>query len=226
VAHDAQSEISPVPTPVIADPASKRWQVTLRSLFLLMAAIAVWTAFSINRERTKELTARIAVMRPLARELMIDDESKITGVKLEELWFDENRWEVYLPKGEYRLCLATRGIDFTGLPPVLTSARIESGRHQLGLEQTQSATGWQIKALWDGSAVLSAEEPLEWNPNVGSSGASEFTSSTQMDPNSPAVFFRRRFMKKDDRGGSATPVEPTEGVMLWIERVPSPKTVR
>jgi hypothetical protein len=194
-----------------------RWQVGLRTMALLLAAIAVWMTYFINRRRNPELEARIAVMRPLAHELVVDDASKIAAVKLEELWFDDNAWDVHLPNRDYRLCVATRGIDENGMPSVLKSVRLKPGRHRLAVAVKKEKSSWRIAVDWDGGNVIDVAEPLDWNPDVGSSGGGVFSTSTQFDDRSAAVFFRRRFMRKDDRGSHSAD-GPTEGVMLWIER--------
>ncbi len=101
--------------PATKGPRRQRWQVGLRTLILLVAAIAVWTTYFLNRHQNAALEARIKTMLPLAHELIADDPKKVAVVKLEENWFDENRWDIFLPDGEYRLCLAMRGIESDGL---------------------------------------------------------------------------------------------------------------
>ena len=190
-------------------PDRKRWQVGLRTVFLLLAAIAVWMTYFLNRRHNAALAARIAVMRPMARELAIDDEGRIAVVKLEELWFDENRWEVYLPDGAYRLCLATRGIEQNGLVPAVKSARLGAGRHFLALEQQRVESGWRVTATWDGTGRLTVEEPAGWDPGSGSSGGGSFSVSTQLAADQPVVLFRRIFSRPVGKGQSRTPLEFT-----------------
>src|SRR5687767_2789880 len=135
------------------------WQVRLRTLFLVMAAIAVWTAFFTNRQRIASLESRIAAMRPLTRELIVDDENAIAVVKMEELWYDENRWEIHLPSGQYRLFLATRDIAEQGMAPAAKKSKLVSGgKHQLALEQREEKGVRQVKVTWDGVILLTAEE--------------------------------------------------------------------
>src|SRR4051812_6583864 len=94
-----------------------RWQFGLRSLILMTAALAAWLTVFVNRRFNETLESRIQVMRPLAHVLEIDDPSKVAIVRLEEYWYDDHRWEVYLPAGQYQVCLATREIDNNGLAP-------------------------------------------------------------------------------------------------------------
>jgi len=190
-------------------------------LFLMTAVIAVWLTVLISREKNKALEAQIATMRPLARELVIEDPSKIAGVKREELWFDDNRWDIHLPAGQYRLCMATREIDQTGFAPVGKSERIEAGRHGLELKPQQTGTGWQINVIQDGANRLSLEETKDWDPKSNSSGGGQYSLSTQLPADEPVVLFRRRFMRPvgTSKTLTAAPSVPCEGILLWIEPV-------
>jgi hypothetical protein len=200
-------------------PAPKRshWQIGLRTILLFMAAIAAWMTYVANRQHNAWLRQRITALRPLARELVIDDETQIAVVKLEELWYDENRWELYLPPGEYRLCVATHNIDRNGLAPVVTSTLLKSGRHSLALEQAEDQAGWHARVTSDGSGRLVVDEPKVWNPGHGSSGGSQISVSTQLPANQPAVLFRRVYMRPFGKGGAQSPSGPSNGILLWIE---------
>jgi hypothetical protein len=195
---------------------SKRWQVGLRTLFLLMAAIAVWMTVIINRRQNTYLEARIRAMRPLAHELLVDDASKIAVVRMDELWMDDNRWDLHLPPGSYRLCLATRKVDDKGLPDAVKTVPIPSGRHRLALEQRQDGDLWHIRVLLDGAELLAVEETKDW-ASSSSTGGGDYSLSQQLPPDRPAVLFRRRYMQTDAQGRSQTPTVPSEGLILWIE---------
>lgn len=193
-------------------------QVSLRTLLLLTAAVGVWVAYFKNRHDTADLAQKITSMRPLARELFVDDPSRIAVVKQEERWYDQNDWKVYLPPGEYRLCLATQNIDEKELAPINQSVSIDPGTHDLALEQTRiQDKAWRIVVMVDGEEVLRVEEPAGWNAGHGSSGGGQFSNSTQLPAHEPVVLFRRRFMVPTSPSGYAAPMGPCNGLLLWIE---------
>lgn len=204
--------------PVVKRFARTRWQVGLRTTFLLTAAIAVWITDFVNRSHNAWLGARIQSMRLLANDLTIDDPSKIALVKLDRLWPEEHRWDLYLPAGKYRLCVATRDIDQDGLAPVVQSQPIEPGRHRLILCQQRRKDGWRVIVTREGKSLLSVEEPTDWT--VGS-GWSDESPSLPSIADQPAVLLRRRFMRPVDQSKSRTaiPLCPCEGILLWIEPV-------
>ena len=203
-------------------PGRVRWQVGLRTLFLMTATIAVWMTYAIHRRENEALRSRITAMRPMAHELSIDDPTLSAVVMKDPEWFDDNQWEVYLPAGQYRLCMATRAIDGSGLAPVMRSKPLGSGRHHLKLEQRAGKFVWHVIATSDESSRLDLEEPQEWDPGRGSSGGGEYSLSTQLAPDQPLILFRRRFMRPVGKvvtsSISSTPSGPCEGVLLWIER--------
>jgi hypothetical protein len=194
-------------------------------MFLLLTAVAVWTVYFSNRSSIRRLEERIESMRPLARELAVKDERQFAVVKLEQHWYDENRWSVYVPPGDFRLCLATRDVDEEGLAPVVASAPLAPGRHVLELDYVavdgaSGEGGWRVTVHCDGQEILSAEAPKAWYPSVGSSGGGHFDRMDQLPADKPAILFRRRFNQPGPNGmgmGSITPKGPTDGIMIWIE---------
>jgi hypothetical protein len=203
-----------------------RWQVGLRTLLLLVAAVAVWLTYFVNLRHNASLELRIKALLPLAHELVVDDPGKIAAVKLEEYWFDENRWDVYLPDGSYRLCVATREIDDQKLAPAVKCAPIPSGRHRIALEQKEGKEVRRVAIAVDGRELLAVEEPKEWDPGFGSSGGGQYSVSEQFVADQPVVLFRRRFMRDDGKGVHTIPTGPTEGLMVWIEPIGGPKAER
>jgi hypothetical protein len=200
----------------------RRWQVGLRTLILFMAAIAVWMTYLLNLQHNRALNARIKTMIPLAHELVVDDPNKVAVVKLEEYWFDENRWDIYLPEGQYRICLATRGVEDNGVAVAQSSERIVAGRHAISLEQRRDQGKWLITARWDATNQIAVTEPNDWSPETGSTSRSDFSMSTQLPPESPIVLIRKQFMRTKDGQYTKT----TKGILLWIERAAGPAAER
>ena len=133
-------------------------------------------------------------MRRLARELVVDDETKAAIVKLEELWMDDNRWDVYLPPGQFRLCVATRAIGDDGLAPVVASRPVGPGRHTIGLTLRKEKAGWSVEASCDGAKPVTAEEPLAWNADKGSTTIGGFSESTTLPATVPIILHRCTFL--------------------------------
>lgn len=210
----------------VSPPAIRRgrWQIGLPTVFLLIAAVAVWTTVVINLNHSVSLQARLRSMRRLARLLIVEDPDQIVVVRQDPHWFDENRWEVYLPTaGGYRVCLATRGIEPTGLAPVAAGARLEGGRHRLALETHSGPTGWRVVVTDDGAERLAVEEPTEWRPpGHPASGGFEAPDFTPLAADQTVVLLRRRFRRPVGKGRASVPSGPTEEILLWIEPIPGP----
>lgn len=229
----------PRETPPDRAPRS-RWQVGLRGLMLFTAAVAVWMTYLLNRHYNASLAARIPAMRPFAHELVVADETKAAVVKLEELWLDDDRWDVYLPPGQYRLCLSTRGMGRNGVPPAETSQPIQPGRHTIELALRREKSGWRVEVICDGARLLTADETPEWKPSKTfledfskrtTLPADELIvlqgggfSSVQEGPASePIQFFYSGPLSL--RGGDVIALDPggpDEGIRLWIEPVVRP----
>jgi hypothetical protein len=189
----------------------------MRSVVLAIALIGVWLGVFINRRENARLESRLKTMLPLVRELVIEDPAKIAVVKLEEMWYDENHWDIWLPPGSYRVCVATRAIDDMGFPADFRTAMIAAGRHRVALEAQREKEQWRVVVTADRNELLAVEEPKEWDPGNGSSGGSAFAECMHLDPSKPLVLFRRRF-SRGANGSYSTPSGPTEGILLWIER--------
>lgn len=199
----------------------RRWQVSLRTLVLLIAAVAVWTTEVVNRRENKRLEGRIEAIRPLVHELRGFDPRRIAVVKLEETWYDENRWDIYLPPGSYRVCLASRQIGQDVLAPVRASSPIGAGRHRIELTQEKGTQGWVIRARCDGRTIVSCQESMDWNPERGSSGGGQFAQVSAQDPDQPLILFRRVFSLPTASNQFTSPQEPSSGLLLWIEQLPT-----
>jgi hypothetical protein len=205
-------------TPGVTQHVRRRWQVGLRTVFLLMAAIAVWLSYFVNLRYNAELDARIGAMVPLAHEVIVTDPSKIAVVRQDDEWINETRWEIHVPDGAFRLCLATRGIDENGLATIVKSSPISSGTHQLVLTEQRDRNPWRETVLCDGREVITWATPYEPKSTRGSTSVAGFSQSKELSADEPVVLLRRRFHQVDASGGTSTSPGPSDGVLLWIER--------
>jgi hypothetical protein len=203
----------------LATPRSTRstgWQVTLRSLILMMAVIAVWMAVYINKNEIQRLENR---NQPLVHELEIVDANKFAVVKLDSLWMNDHRWDVYLPPGEYRVCMASREVGYPGLCAPRKTATIQAGRHRLALDFQRERDRWPIRLTSDGSELIAFDEVKEWGAS-GSSADHQYGQRSKQEPlDQPLVLYRRQYLDQNNQGGPPETWKSGEGLLLWIERV-------
>ena len=207
----------------IRRPGRKPWQFGLRTVFLITAAVAVWSAVFVNRRQSAMLESRIAALLPLARELVVDDPNQIAAVGLDRLWHDESRWDVHVPPGDFRLCMATRAIDQKGLAPVSKSAPIASGRHRLTLKISQEGEVRRITVVRDEARLLEIVEPKEWEEGRSVSTAWLGASTTRSPADQPFFLIRRLNLLPNAEGVASAQNGPTDGLLLWIEPTETPK---
>ncbi len=204
-----------------AAPRKRRFvlQWSLQTLLLLTAVVAVWVGYLRYRLEIPRLEREIDAMKRMAAELIVEDPQRVAAVMLPAVWMDEPRWDIHLPDGVYVMRLATREIDKTGLAPTLGESPIDAGRHLIELQKSDDEDGWRFTVLVDDRSTLEAKEKPDWDPVRASEGGAEFAICTQLPPDEPVVLYRRRFQRTSKNGQSVIPEGPTEGVMLWIERV-------
>ncbi len=214
-----------VQTPPADPPIRRRWQIGMRTLFLLICAVAVWLGVVMNREKTRAMQARLDVIRSLARELEVEDPARIAIVKKQDQWMDEDRWDLYLPEGSYRICMATREVGDTGFAPVIKSVPIAPGRHRLALDQRTQGKVWRAVLTCDGSEQLTIEEPETFTGD-SSTNSNEVSISEQFPPERPVVLSRRQFSDSKSGVGSGAPNGKSDGLMVWIEPDPGAQPPR
>jgi hypothetical protein len=194
--------------------AAQRWQWSLTTLLLLTAAIAAWTAWLQVRRESASLRREIALMEELARRLLVDDPSQFAVVEKSEMWYDQDRWEVFLPEGSaYVVNLATRDIGATGFAEAAWQKPIAPGRHHITWFADQSGDSATPKIVVDvdGERLIEALENTDWAAQSGNWwGSGSYDRVTQLPVGQPLQLQRRRF---------STPGQAA-GVLLWIERVP------
>ena len=200
-----------------------RLQWSLTTMLLLMVVVAGWVPYFCFRQEISRIEQRIAVMRPMARELIVEDPTQVAVVHLPPLWYDEHRWAIHLPEGEYRMKLATREVDEEGFPAAVKQTPLGGGEYRIELLQSKVEDCRKMTITVDDRRSHRVIEPIEkpgWPPSHGSSSSGLLGNCTQMPSNEPIVLFRRRYMVPTATGGGGrTPQGPSEGLMLWIEPV-------
>lgn len=201
----------------------RRWQWNLKTLLLLMAVIATWTAYVRTTHLNQRLRGEVDDLRELAGELVVTDPNQFAIVNTPEQWFGDNRWEVYLPPGaQYVLKLGERELDSAGLPGVTQSVRLSPGRRQVQLEQVQRDDHSEVNVEVDGRVVITAREPRD-APKYRALGA--YTRSQQFPTSKPLILVSSRLFGRaarplppPARRGSTEPQGPSNGMTLWIEK--------
>jgi hypothetical protein len=141
---------------------------------------------------------------------------------MRDLWFDEQRFQIYLPPGAtYQLHLATRRIEERdkGATPPGKSVVLRSGTHIVTLVASHSDDddSWTVSATCDGGQEVTIKEPREWNrspivdvdpPTVGSR-----TEQQPTDRRLRIAHTKFRHMATGKRIG-----DPGPGIELWIEK--------
>lgn len=199
------SEMEPRP------PGPAPWQFGLKTAILITAAVAVWSAAFVNRRQSARLSSRIAALRPLASELVVEDQDQIALLKLETLGRIDNRWDLHLPAGSYRVCLATSAIDAEGFAPVAKSAPIAPGLHRLELKVAREDETRRITVASGGATLLEVVVPKEWEAGGGESDVSQSRITPPWPADKPLILIRRR------NSPAASAAGPIDGLLLWIE---------
>jgi len=212
------TEPVPAAAPAVGPHQRSRLQFGVRGILLLTALVAVWGTHSLNRRSIEQLQARLPSMRAIAAELTVADPSRISVIKLPAMWFDEQKWELFLPSNEYQLCLATEEVDEQGLAPVDRQLPLPQGRVRLELAKKRTDAGWQVTVLHDDQVVLTVDKPQSWDSDNGSSGGGHFDRQQEFLPDEQVILMRRRFMVRISPTRSQSPQGPAAGVLLWLEK--------
>lgn len=200
---------------------SRRFQIGISTVLLLIASLSSWLGFWVLRGETHSLESQLPGLRSAARELQVDDENAITVVNRHKQWSDEYIWDIHLPaEFHYRICLATDNVDNKGLSKPAQFVDLKSGRHKIELVQEKIDDGRSlIYLLIDDKTEIKVEKPKGWDQRLGSSGASQISENEENDPEAPLVLYRMRLMIDAGNGNSKTPAGPDNGILLWVEPV-------
>jgi len=196
----------------------KSLQIGLRHLLVITLCSAVWIAVWINRRRANQLDAKLNDLRIVARELVIKDPTKLAVVYLDPNWFNNHRWQIYLPKTNARLCFGMRGIDSFGFPTMFQSIPLKEGRFELQLENLETDDGFRIHVTRDQELLFDVKE-TEWRGKSGAMTTWLINPTQQNDLLFPFVLLRERFTAQivGSSGSTTLPNEANNGILLWIQ---------
>jgi hypothetical protein len=205
---------------------------SLGHLFLLITALAIGLAVYRTREELSRVRASVVAMRALARELKVEDPSRVTAINRLPSLPDEMILDVHVPPGNTelssRLCLALEGIQGYGFhsnyPEPVTTFGLAPGQHKIEIRHLPADSRKPdeehvVEILVDDESVMRETRPNEWMPASSWTGSGSITESVSFSPDKPAELHRRRFNEKTKNGStSKSGDEPANGILLWIDR--------
>ena len=165
---------------------SPRSRFALRHLLtftaLIAVSIAVGMAFRLNRSLTQQRNELLS----FSSRLPIHNEDELISVAMPAVADDFHSWHVYVPEGQdYELRLGMGAVSEKGIPPIVGSVRIPSGKHRMTLHTGDSINeGFRYVVYLDGQLVIEKSMGKQWLPNGWSSasGISWPTSSERSLP--------------------------------------------
>ena len=201
-----------------AKPRSLIPQVSLLTLLLGIALIAVWLAWWQAGQSIARLERQLPGLRKVARELKVEDPSQFAVVEKIRQWNDENICDIHIPANQsYRLCLAMDAIDEDGFADPLKSVSLPAGKHQIEIRYKTEGDESTVRVLTDNETVLEESRPKDWEPHAGSTGGMPFSQSRQYPADEPLVLFRRQFMVRKGPNNFVDPTGPGAGILVWVE---------
>ena len=204
-----------------------RWQIGLRTMILLVVAVALGLNIARERDTIPELRGRLqGLQSSRPSDLRIIDPAAIAAQKNDSPWTDEDSWQVYLPLGgRYRLCLATRVGSVDDQPSRVESVEIEPGRHMVSVDRQRIGLGWRITATWNQKDRLQLDEPGNWLDRTGGWGwTNEIPDRLHVPLGRPVLLAYTRYftMKAPLAPVLPSPSVEVPGLKLWIETEAAP----
>lgn len=204
----------------------RRGQFSVRTVILATAVVTVWTAYVVQLAAIPALEARVQTLSALDGGLVVEDATQIAVVqRLDPWWGDQPRWDVHLPEGAYRLCLAMRQVGAEGLAPVMASAPIAPGQRAIAFKYVpdSSPEAYHLVVTIDGQEAIPPQ--VCWNSLGDASRRNSLRPGIveQHAPDAPLVLHRMTFDHMEMFKGIREPIRSQNGVLLWIEPVPATK---
>ncbi|MDP6442714.1 MAG: hypothetical protein QGG36_09230 [Pirellulaceae bacterium] len=205
-------------------PTARAVSFALLDLLLIVVVAAAWTGERVNSRRNEHLSERIDVLRRIARELVVDDPEKCYVISSRRTLYDNHRWEVHLPAGEYQIYMATRGIEANGSPDERKSASIDAGRHKILLTHLATEHGPRFRVFVDERVVFDEQESKDWNTSGSYGGTGDYATQREFPLGELIVLRRVRVViPQATRPSGFSADDPINGQLLWIEKTADAK---
>lgn len=237
--HDTAAATASETASAATESVQTRFQFSLRTLLILIAALALLMSLARAMLQLHETNAELASAQLEIRRLKIEaghfpsvDKSKVNLLALQSLTPLKWKWRIYLPKGtRYKINYTFKDISPEGVPNKAGGLRgysldtPEEGA-ELTLHLAKDFDGNGMRYVDDssgstsGMGKLDAEiirtqllGPVSWS-QAGNRAPATF------DPEEPIVLLRFRPQEGSDEKGWAPATEPTPGIMVWLTPLP------
>ena len=185
-----------------------RAQFGLRTIMLLIAVTAVWTAYYTGRKSIQSDLVAIEAMHALAPELLVRNQSEYACLLVDRA-DDLREYQCYLPPGhKYKLQLLWSkefGLNDLSLPAEV-SAPMAAGKHQILLNELPE----KLIVSVDGEVVMEVPKQRPESRSNWSSGANDRFDAQWHPLDQPLTLIRLL-------EGSGQAQSPAHGFALWIE---------
>lgn len=192
-----------------------RAQIGMSTLLLATACTAAWVCNWTNERQIAQLDQRVTAMRSLTQELVVKDRSQISVIQAQPRFYDQPRWNLYVPDDSLGLLLRTRDSSPPGV------ARLTPGHHVVELRSESKEEQWITQVLVDDQPAITTFEPAEWKPLAGYSTTSHFSEQADLPADRSVELFRRVFHPRASKVSGKPPESTTNGIALWIEKMQS-----
>ncbi len=212
---------------------NRRWQLSLSTMLLLVTLFAVGAGFVKARHDRNELQRLLATLRPMTRELSVDNPTQIAVVRRVPTLSNELIFDAYIPKPlvptqVHRLCLVLEEIVDSGpfdvlFPQPTGSFDLQPGIHSIELRSTEADKNdvnseHRFVVLVDGETVIKAKRPAVWQASNGWTSYGTISQSQAFDAKEAVQLLRRRNNEPNKNFSLSAPAKkPTNGVLLWID---------
>ncbi len=161
-------------------------------------------------------------MQKFFPELVIDDPARIAIVQLASNWYDEKRWEIYIPNSKFQICFSMSGIGDVGMPEEYQSVQMPFGKSELKIRELGDNDEKRLQVTSDGKMVFDIKSPQDLNRlQFATTSPNQTRQSQQNDAIIPIVGYpvRNGFSSRpsDQIAPFLHPENPENKIILWIQ---------